>query len=229
MLLSNVSIFFPLCAGSRIVCLGCVTFWPSPCCPAHCPCCSSPGLTMPQSPSHWDFEALLWIVLQHTVKFLRGGYLLLLNFAPAGPIFSVPLKRASHITMRLLHSAWLCRNWLLLLPTYPPAFIFHTKMLFVPTGVIEMFSYTAKSPVLNVRFLCLYPNGLLQIHSAVGCLLCRIRIPIIQQYSVSHRYWCVRSEPWNYGLNNGNGGGDWGVFCSILLFFFWLGVLHFWF
>lgn len=50
---------------------------------------------------------------KRTVKFLRGGYLLPLNFTPAGPIFSVPLKRASYITMRLLHSAWLCRNWLL--------------------------------------------------------------------------------------------------------------------
>lgn len=53
------------------------------------------------------------LLCKHTVKFLRGGYLLLLNFTPAGPIFGVPLKRGSHITMRLLHSACQCRNWLL--------------------------------------------------------------------------------------------------------------------
>lgn len=87
------------------------------------------------------------------------------------------------------------------LSTYPSAFIFHTKMVFEPTGVIEMFSYTAKSPALNELFPCLCPDGL--IHSAVGCLLCRIRISIIRQYRVSHRSegnleggQCVMIEQW---------------------------------
>lgn len=80
-----------------------------------------------------------------------------------------------------------------------------------------MFSYTAKSQTLNERVLCPCPDGLIQIHSAVCCLLHRIRILIIHQYSASHRSGgnqeggqSVRSKRLNYGLNNVNGGGGWG-------------------